>query len=177
MDDKGFAMTPLEEALKLLEEGKALVAKGHYKEAKKKFQSAVEIIPSAENLTLLAWMLSMEGDIPHALNLCLQAVELDSNYGNAYNDIGSYLVELERVEEAVAYFEKAKISTNYETPAFPYINLARLYLREELFEKACAEYKGLIQIDKNNTEAHFVLGYFGKDDNLPYPFSFLFPIN
>jgi len=177
MDDKGIGMTPLEEALKLLEEGKSLVAKGDYKAAKKRFQSAVEIIPSAENLTMLAWMLSLEGEISHALNLCLQAIELDPNYGNAYNDIGSYLVELERWEEAIPYFEKAKISTNYDTPAFPYVNLARLYLREEAFEKACLEYKGLLQIDKTNTEAHFVLGYFGKDDDLPYPFSGLFPIN
>lgn len=170
-------ITPLEESQHLLDAGKALVAKGKYKEAKKKFQDSVEIIPSAENLTLLAWMLSMEGEIEHALHLCLQAVELDPNYGNAYNDIGSYLVELERIEEAIPYFEKAKESTNYETPAFPYINLARLYLREEAFEKACREYKGLIQIDKNNTEAHFVLGYFGKDEDMPYPFSGLFPIN
>lgn len=170
-------MTPLEEAGKLLEEGKALVAKAKYKDAKKKFQGSVEIMPCAENLTLLAWMLSMDGEIEHALHLCFQAIELDPHYGNAYNDIGSYLVELDRVEEAIPYFEKAKSATNYETPAFPYINLARLYLRDESFEKACIEYKGLLKVDHNNTEAHFVLGYFGKDDSMPYPFSGLFPTN
>jgi len=170
-------MTPIEEAAEFLKAGKALVAKAKYKDAKKEFQTSVEIMPCAENLTLLAWMLSMEGKIEEALALCFQAIELDPNYGNAYNDIGSYLVELERVDEGIPYFEKAKLTTNYETPAFPYMNLARLYLREENFEKACIEYKGLIHVDPNNTEAHFVLGYFGKDDTMPYPFSGLFPTN
>jgi Tfp pilus assembly protein PilF len=170
-------MTPNEEAAKLLNEGKDLIAKAQYKEAKKKFQSAIEIIPSAENLTMLAWMLSMEGEIEHALKLCLQAIVLDPNYGNAHNDIGSYLVELGRDTEAISYFEKAKSASNYETPAFPYINLARLYLRDENFEKACHEYDGLLTIDPNNTEAHFVLGYFEKDSNKPYPFAGLFPTN
>lgn len=170
-------MTPSEEATALIEAGKLLVAEAKYKDAKKKFQQAVEIEPSAEGLTLLAWMLSMEGDIEHALHLCLQAIDLDPNYGNAYNDVGSYLVELERLDEAIPYFEKAKQAKNEETPTFPYMNLARLYLRDENFEKACEEYRGLIQLDPNNTEAHFVLGYFGKDDTMPYPFYGLFPLN
>jgi Tfp pilus assembly protein PilF len=177
MDETEKTMTPEERANERLEEGKAFLASANYKDAKQKFQESVDSLPCAESLTLLAWMISMEGEITQALNLCLQAIKLDPDYGHAHNDIGSYLVELEKPTEAIPYFEKAKLAANYDTPSFPYVNLARLYLREEDFEKACLEYKELLEIDHNHTEAHFVLGYFGKDDKMDYPFSGLFPIN
>jgi tetratricopeptide (TPR) repeat protein len=71
------------------------------------YEKAAEIYPTAQIYTFMGWAYSMKGDYETAIELCLKAIELDPDFGNPYNDIGSYLIALGRYDEAVPWLKKA----------------------------------------------------------------------
>ena len=69
----------------------------------------------------------MTNQYQEAIALCKQAIEVDPTFGNPYNDIGAYLIELRQWEEAIPWLEEATTAPRYETPEFAYLNLGRVY--------------------------------------------------
>ena len=69
------------------------------------------------------------------------AIGVDPSFGNPYNDIGSYLVHQNRLEEAIPWLEKAKLAPRYEPRHFPYLNLGRIYLRLGRVREANREFE------------------------------------
>ena len=57
------------------------------------------------------------------------AIAVDPAFGNPYNDIGAYLIELGREAEAITWLERAKRAARYEPRHYPYFNLARVYVK------------------------------------------------
>lgn len=163
-------------ALDLIHEGQALVVEGKTSEALEKFKASVELYPTPEGYTYWAWMLSYESKLEECILLCEQAIVLDPEFGNAYNDIGSYLIELERPEEAIPWLIKAKDAQNYDARHFPYLNLARVYLKLGRDDEAREEYIELLKLDPNNVEGQF-LSEFLADAQDKGRFSKLFSIN
>ena len=51
--------------------------------------------PTAEAYTFLGWTYHFQGRIEDAIAECKRAIEVDPEFGNPYNDIGAYLIELE----------------------------------------------------------------------------------
>ena len=49
--------------------------------------------PTAEAHTFLGWAYSFLGDYESAITECRNAIELDPDFGNPYNDIGAYLIQ------------------------------------------------------------------------------------
>ena len=45
---------------------------------------------------------------------------IDPEFGNPYNDIGVYLMQQEKLDEAIPWLEKAKQAKRYEPRHFPY---------------------------------------------------------
>jgi Tfp pilus assembly protein PilF len=72
---------------------------------------------------------------------------VDPAFGNPYNDIGAYLIELGRPEEAIEWFERAKRAPRYEPRHFPYFNLARVYIKQHKVREAIAELEGAVAIE------------------------------
>ena len=101
---------------------------GEIDEAMRLYRTSLEVQETAEAWAFLGWGLSFQGHLDDAVDACLRAIELDPGLGNPYNDIGAYLVEQDRDEEAVLWFQRAKEAERYDTPQFPYLNLARLYI-------------------------------------------------
>ena len=62
---------------------------------------------TARAYTYRGWALSCVGRYEQAIDDCRQALGVDPLYGNAYNDIGAYLIELGRNEQVHAFFEDA----------------------------------------------------------------------
>lgn len=87
------------------------------------------------------------GEIKHAIEEAEKAIRLDPEFGNPYNDIGVYLIELGREEEAIPYLEKAKKAKRYCCYQFPYFNLGRIYVKKKMYEKAREEFKKSLEID------------------------------
>ena len=70
-------------------------------------RASLSASPTAEAYTLLGWTHSLQGDMQGAIHACRQAIETDPEFQNAYSDMSSYLIELHRYEEAIAWLQKA----------------------------------------------------------------------
>ena len=81
----------------------------------------------------LALLLANGGDIELALQRLDQAIEIDSAYVPAWLSRGSYLIDLDREEEALTAFEQA-IELGGGPPAT--VGLARTLLRQQYLDEA-----------------------------------------
>ena len=111
----------------LWKEGLERQLAGEIAEAMKLYRTSLALRETAEAYTFLGWTLSFQGELDAAITQCRKAIQADPDFGNPYNDIGAYLVELDREEEAIAWFTQAKKATRYDNPQFPYLNLARIH--------------------------------------------------
>ena len=89
------------------------------------YQRSVEVYPTAEAHTFLGWSLSAQGRLEEATAECLRAIEIDPDFGNPYNDIGVYLMQQGRLDEAILWLEQAKQARRYGPRQFPFLNLGR----------------------------------------------------
>ncbi len=87
--------------------GNVLHRSGRYEEAAEQFQQSIDAYPTAEGHTFLGWSLSELGRLEDAIAECKEAISLDADYGNPYNDIGVYLFQLGRPVESVPCLGKA----------------------------------------------------------------------
>ncbi len=133
-----------ENALELWREGTARLLAGDLAEAIDLFTRSLEICPSAEAYTFRGWAYSFTGNLDRAIAECRKAIATDPTFGNPYNDIGCYLMEQGKLDEAPAWFERAKKASRYEPRHFPYLNLGRLYAARGDVAEAMAEFEGAL---------------------------------
>jgi len=131
----------LEKAVALINEGLRAQQDQELDRAIELYRNSIEVCPTAEGHTYLGWALSYQGKFDDAIEHCHQAIAIDPEFGNPYNDIGVYLMQRNRPQEAIPWLEKAKLATRYEPRHYPCINLGHIYSeRGELF-KAIAEFE------------------------------------
>jgi len=123
-------------ALQLFEKAFQAQKQGDLELAIKLYKQSIEIHPTAEAYTYLGWTYHFLGKTEEAIAECKNAIAVDPTLGNPYNDIGAYLLELGRHEEAIPWLEKATVSERYESYHFAWFNLARAYQRKEWYAKA-----------------------------------------
>jgi len=104
------------------------------------YQASLAEQPTAEAYTFLGWVYSFERRYDAAIAECKRAIETDPTFGNPYNDIGCYLMALDRDEEAIPWLRQAMNATRYEAPHFPHVNLARIHEKKGRVLDAVAEY-------------------------------------
>jgi tetratricopeptide (TPR) repeat protein len=133
------------EAKKRFQEAFVSQMAGDYDRAVELYLLSLELYPTAEAHTFLGWTYHFQGKIEEAIEECRHAIEVDPDFGNPYNDIGVYLIDLGRHDEAIPWLEKAIKAKRYEPRHFPYYNLGRVYLSKgligrasELFQKSLA---------------------------------------
>ena len=140
-------MTDDERSRKLWELGAESLMKGEFQEAVGLFEQSIAVKPTAEGFTFRGWALSHLGRLDEAIEDCRKAIELDPDFGNPYNDIGVYLMQKGRLDEAIPWLEKAKQAPRYEPRHFPYANLGSIYERKGLWREAIQEYKEALRIE------------------------------
>ena len=137
---------------------------GYYSDAAHYYTKSIRMYPTPEAYTHLGWAHSFLGDFDRAIEFCKVAISLDPDYGNPYNDIGAYLVELGDLDGAIPWLEKAKQASRYEPRQYPYVNLARIYLRRGQWSGALQELKEAVRIAPRDPQArkllHELLGRF-----------------
>ncbi len=116
--------------------GNVLHLAGRYEQAAELFQQSIDAYPTAEGHTFLGWSLSELGRLEDAIAECKEAISLDSDYGNPYNDIGVYLIQLGRPEEAVPWLHKAIAAKRYCCYEFPHSNLGQVLLSQGKINEA-----------------------------------------
>jgi Tfp pilus assembly protein PilF len=117
------------------------------------YQRSVAVHPTAEAHTFLGWSLSFQGRLEEATAECLRAIEIDPDFGNPYNDIGVYLMQQGRLDEAILWLEQAKQATRYEPRQFPFMNLGCVYLKQGRWWDALREFEGAVQAAPGDVHA------------------------
>lgn len=115
--------------------------RGDIDEAMGLYRASIEILPTPEAHTFLGWAHSFRRDYEEAMRCCRAAIALDPDFGNPYNDIGAYLIELDRWEEARPWLEAALRARRYRSYHFPHFNLGRIHEHAFDFELAEREYR------------------------------------
>ncbi len=133
-------------AVALWEEGTETLLAGDVEGALELFERSLAEAPTAEGYTFRGWALSFQGRLEEAIADCRRAIATDPTFGNPYNDIGCYLRELGRPDEAMPWFEKAKGAGRYEPRHYPYLNLGRLYAERGMVSEALAEFQGALAL-------------------------------
>ena len=116
------------------------------------YKESIALYPTADAHTYLGWAYSFKGRLDEAITQCEIAIGLDPEFGNPYNDIGVYLMQQQRLDDAIPWLERAKNAKRYEPRHFPYINLGRVYLTKGMIQKAIEEFDGSLRINPEDTE-------------------------
>lgn len=120
---------------------------GRLDEAIAGYRRSIAAHPTAEAHTFLGWTMSFQGRHEEAIAECKLAIAVDPAFGNPYNDIGAYLIELGRYDEAPVWLERAKTAPRYEPRQFPYFNLARVYVKQNRLREAIGELRQALTIE------------------------------
>jgi Tfp pilus assembly protein PilF len=121
------------------------------------YKESLELFPTAEAHTFLGWTFHFQGKIQEAIEECKLAIAVDPEFGNPYNDIGAYLIELERYDEAIPWLEQALTAKRYEPRHFPYFNLGRAYLAKGSINRAREMFRESLEIEPQYTLARQAL--------------------
>ncbi len=139
----------LQRAYVLWQKGTILHSLGRYESAASSFRRSIEAFPTAEGHTFLGWSLSHLGQTEEAIAQCKKAIELDPDYGNPYNDIGVYLIDLGRPDEAIPWLKKAMQAKRYCCIQYPHFNLGRILLNKGRVEEAERAFEQALSYDPN----------------------------
>ena len=126
---------------------------GRYADAVVLYRESIEAHPTAEAHTFLAWSLSYLGHLEEAIDECKLAIGLDPDFGNPYNDIGVYLIDLGRPEESVPWFEQAIEAERYCCYHYPHFNLGRVLLYRGDIDAARQAFERALEIEPRYTPA------------------------
>ena len=117
------------------------------------YRRSIDLYPTAEAHTFLGWTYSFQGRYEEAINECQRAIAVDPEFGNPYNDIGSYLLELGRLDEAIPWLEKALRADRYEPKHFPHCHLGHVYWRKGELARAEGEFRRALELSPNYEQA------------------------
>ena len=151
----------------LWQQGNVLHVQGRYQAAADRFRESIEVLPTAEGHTFLGWSLSMLGHLEEAIAECEKAIALDPDYGNPYNDIGVYLIDLGRPDEAPPWFEKAMAAERYCCHQFPHFNLGRVLVMQGNFAAARRSFERSLRHDPDYLPARMALEYLDSEIGKP----------
>jgi Tfp pilus assembly protein PilF len=128
-------------AKELFERAYELQMAGKLQEAIDLYSKSIEQHPTAEAYTFRGWTYSFLNEVQRAIEDCHRAIAVDPDFGNPYNDIGAYLIQLGKFDEAVPWLERATVARRYVARCFPWANLARVYEHKGQWIKALGHYR------------------------------------
>ena len=124
-----------------LERANKLQLDGKLEDAIRNYKLSIECYPTAEAHTFLGWTYSFQGKLEAAIEECKKAINIDPDFGNPYNDIGSYLIQQGAYEEAITWLEIALKAKRYDAKHYAHVNLGRAYELKGLWFEAVQEYR------------------------------------
>jgi len=137
----------LTRAWEVLQDAYQAQMEGDYERAVELYQSSLELHPTAEAHTFLGWTYHFQGKLLDAIAECKRAIELDPDFGNPYNDIGAYMIELGQFDEAIPWLQQAVDARRYEPRHFPHYNLGRAYLGKEMYGQAMRCFQEALNVE------------------------------
>lgn len=144
-------------AIELWREAYRLQMAGELDRAIGRYRESIAASPTAEAHTFLGWTLSFQGKLDEAIEECRRAIEVDPDFGNPYNDIGVYLMQQGQLDDALPWLERAKHAARYEPRQFPFMNTARVYLKQGRWWEALHEFEAAVRAAPEDKAAHQAL--------------------
>ncbi|MCA9754244.1 MAG: tetratricopeptide repeat protein [Candidatus Eisenbacteria bacterium] len=132
--------------------------RGRLDDAARLYKESIQTHPTAEAYTYLGWTHAYRREYEQAIRYCKLAIDLDPAFGNAYNDLGAYLIERSEWDEAEPWLEAATRAARYVSYHLPYYNLGRLYEHRFQFDRAEAAYVRSTRLDPAFKPARRALG-------------------
>lgn len=145
MDDREM----MEKAIRLFHEAYRRQMEGDLEEAVRLYRLSIRCYPTAEAHTFLGWTYSFQGQYEEAIEECKKAIAIDPDFGNPYNDIGAYLINLGKLDDAIPWLESATKARRYEAPHYPHCNLGRVYLAKGMLRRALEEFEKALTLEPN----------------------------
>jgi len=142
-----MSLDKLTQAWELLKEAYQAQMEGDFDHAVELYEKSIAVQPTAEAHTFLGWTFHFQGKIDQAIEQCKRAIEIDPDFGNPYNDIGAYLIEMRRYDEAIPWLERATEAKRYDPRHFPYFNLGRIYLAKEMYSRARESFENALRLE------------------------------
>ena len=152
-----MASDRIEQAQHRFQEAFEAQMQGDYNRAVELYRGSLALHPTAEAHTFLGWTYHFQGKIEEAIAECKLAIAVDPDFGNPYNDIGVYLMDLGRHDEAIPWLEQAIQAKRYDPRHFPYFNLGRIYLGKSMINRARELFKQSLDIEPRYTLARQAL--------------------
>ena len=157
-------MESKQRALDLWEEATDRLREGDLEAAVQLYGKSIATCPTAEAHTFRGWAYSFERRYDDAIAECRRAIEVDPEFGNPYNDIGSYLIQMGQHDKAIPWLQMAKKAERYEPRHFPYLNLFRVYMKNGELDAAQREIEQAKFIQERQEMAD---GTFEEEDEGP----------
>ena len=139
--------SPAARAKQLWEVGYVRHALGLYEPAIEAYRASIALHPTAEAHTFLGWTYSHQGKVEEAIAECETAIRIDPEFGNPYNDIGVYRLELGQIDEAGPWFRKAIAAKRYCCYQFAHANLGRVLLAQGKIVEARTSFERALEHD------------------------------
>jgi Tfp pilus assembly protein PilF len=152
-------------AVELFREAYRRQMEGDLDGAIENYRASIALHPTAEAHTFLGWTYSFQGRLDDAITECKEAIAVDPDFGNPYNDIGSYLIKLGRPDEAIPWLEQAINAPRYEPRHFPHCNLGQIFWAKGELNKAIAAFERALEIEPEYDFARAALSAIHKQLN------------
>jgi Tfp pilus assembly protein PilF len=147
----------LRRAHQLFVEAYRLHMAGDVEAAIARYQESIANRPTAEAHTFLGWAFSFIDRLDDAIAECKKAVAVDPDFGNPYNDIGSYLLKQGKLDDAIPWLERAIKATRYEPRHYPHCNLGRIYWAKGMLNRAISELERALELEPTSRFAQSAL--------------------
>lgn len=139
----------VQDAGQLLQQGFVAQRDGDVANAIELYRRSLAAFPTPEAHTCLGSAYSEQGRLDDAILECESAIAIDPEFGTPYNDIGSYLIDKGRHDEALPYLQKALKVRRYEHPHHTHFNIARVFAKRGMMLKAAEEFREALKIEPN----------------------------
>ncbi len=126
------------------ERGRVAQAQGDLEGAAYFFAHSLEWADTPQARVGQAQAYSYQGQLDRAISECKKAIELAPDQGQAYNDIGVYLMQQGLDEEAEVWFQMAINAAQHEERQFPHYNLGRIFERAQKLQEAAVAYQAAL---------------------------------
>jgi len=104
-----------QEAMELVSKAYQHHMRGEVDRAIELYTKSLEVHRTPEAYTYRGWAQSFKKDFQAAIADCHRAIDLDPEYGNPYNDIGAYYLELGQFEDTIPWLHMALKAKRYES--------------------------------------------------------------
>ncbi len=144
-------------AIEYFDKGYKMHLDGKLESAIKEYKNSIQIFPTAKAYTFLGWAYSLQGNFELAIDECKKAIELEPDFDSAYRDIGINLMNLNKLDEALFWLERAANFSQSHSKYLSLFNIGKIYDKMNDWLKASKYYNQALLLKPDYEPAQIAL--------------------